>query len=95
MQSRRAAFREISGWHCSSIHSDRLSSERRWKINRENQELEVVEGDELAQYGNKSRSSDQIDIKRAYLNRKLTGREVIFMQQPSGYHTPGLEKLIC
>ena len=56
-------FREISGWHCPSIHSDRLSSERRWKINRENQELEIIEGDELAQrgcacHGNKSRSGD-------------------------------------
>jgi len=42
-----------------------LSSERRWKINRENQELEVVEGNELAQHGcahcgNKSRSDVRV-----------------------------------
>jgi len=57
-RSWRAAFWEISGWHWPSIHSDRLSSARRWKINRENQELEVIEGNELAQHGNKSRSSN-------------------------------------
>jgi len=37
----------------------------------------------------------QIDIKGAYLNRELTGHEVIFMQQPPGYHAPGLAKLMC
>jgi len=37
----------------------------------------------------------QIDIKGAYLNGELTGREVIFMQQPPGYHAPGLVKLVC
>jgi len=37
----------------------------------------------------------QIDIKRACLNGELTGREVIFMQQPPGYHAPGSVKLVC
>jgi len=37
----------------------------------------------------------QINIKRAYLNRELTGCKVIFMQQPPSYHAPGLAKLIC
>ena len=37
----------------------------------------------------------QIDIKGAYLNGKLTNCEVIFMQQPPGYHAPGLLKLMC
>ena len=37
----------------------------------------------------------QIDIKRAYLNVELTGHEVIFMQQPPGYHAPGSAKLVC
>ena len=37
----------------------------------------------------------QIDIKRAYLNEELTRHEVIFMQQPPGYHAPGSAKLVC
>jgi len=37
----------------------------------------------------------QIDIKEAYLNGELTGHEVTFMQQPPGYHAPGLVKLMC
>jgi len=37
----------------------------------------------------------QIDIKGAYLNGELTGCEVIFMQQPPGYHAPGSAKLVC
>ena len=37
----------------------------------------------------------QIDIKGAYLNGELTGHEVIFMQQPPGYHAPGSAKLVC
>jgi len=37
----------------------------------------------------------QIDIKGAYLNGELTVREVIFMQQPPGYHAPGSVKLMC
>ena len=37
----------------------------------------------------------QIDIKGAYLNGELTGHEVIFMQQPPGYHAPGSAKLMC
>jgi len=37
----------------------------------------------------------QIDIKGAYLNGELIGREVFFMQQPPGYHAPGLAKLMC
>lgn len=37
----------------------------------------------------------QIDIKRAYLNRKLTEHKVIYIQQPPDYHTSGLLKLMC
>jgi len=37
----------------------------------------------------------QINIKRAYLNGELTGCKVIFIQQPPGYHAPGLAKLVC
>ena len=37
----------------------------------------------------------QIDIKGAYLNGELTGCEVIFMQQPSGFHAPGSENAVC
>ena len=37
----------------------------------------------------------QIDIKGAYLNGELTDREVIFMQQPPGYHAPGSAHLVC
>ena len=37
----------------------------------------------------------QIDIKRAYLNGELTNCEVIYMQQPSSYHSPSSLKLIC
>ena len=37
----------------------------------------------------------QIDIKGAYLNGELTDREMIFMQQPPGYHAPGSPKLVC
>ena len=36
----------------------------------------------------------QIDIKGAYLNGELTEQEVIYMQQPPGYHTKS-NKLIC
>ena len=37
----------------------------------------------------------QIDIKGAYLYGELTDHEVIYMQQPLGYHTPGSLKLVC
>ena len=37
----------------------------------------------------------QIDIKEAYLNGILTEREVIYMQQPPGYHIPSQQKLVC
>lgn len=37
----------------------------------------------------------QIDIKWAYLNGELTNHEVIYMQQPPGYHACGLPNLIC
>ena len=37
----------------------------------------------------------QIDIKDAYLNGILTDCEVIFMQQPPGYHNPSQPKLVC
>ena len=37
----------------------------------------------------------QIDIKGAYLNGELTGHEVIFMQQPPGFHAPGSENAMC
>jgi len=66
-RSRRAMFREISEWHCPSIHSDGPSSARRLKISRENQELEVVEGDELAQCGNKSRSGTHASTRHISL----------------------------
>jgi len=36
----------------------------------------------------------QIDIKGAYLNGELTDREVIYMQQPPGYHEPNSSHLI-
>ena len=67
-------FREISGWHCLSIHSDRPSSARRLKISKENQELEIVEGNELAQRGcaccgNKSRSGDHKCPGESFISR--------------------------
>ena len=37
----------------------------------------------------------QIDIKGAYLNRELTDREVIYMQQPPGYHKPNSPYFVC
>jgi hypothetical protein len=37
----------------------------------------------------------QIDIKGAYLNGILTDREVIYMQQPPGYHAVSKSKLVC
>jgi len=37
----------------------------------------------------------QIDIKGAYLNGELTDREVIYMEQPPGYHEPNSPHLIC
>jgi len=37
----------------------------------------------------------QIDIKGVYLNRELTDQEIIYMQQPSGYHEPDSLHLVC
>ena len=37
----------------------------------------------------------QIDIKGAYLNGELTNREIIYMQQPPGYHILPKEGLVC
>ena len=37
----------------------------------------------------------QIDIKGAYLNGELTNREVIYMQQPPGYHAPNSSRFVC
>ena len=70
-------FREIPGWHCLSIYSDRPSSERTSKINRENKELEAIENDELAQRGcarrgNKSRSSDNMGSIRTLDSCNMT-----------------------
>ena len=36
----------------------------------------------------------QMDMKGAYLNGVLTNGEVIYMQQPPGYHTPSNNQLI-
>jgi len=49
----------------------------------------------LAMAAAKDLELHQIDIKGAYLNGELTGRKVIFMQQPPGYHAPGSAKLVC
>ena len=37
----------------------------------------------------------QIDIKGAYLNRKLTPKEQIYMAQPPGYHVPNSTGKVC
>ena len=37
----------------------------------------------------------QIDIKGAYLNRKLNSDEQIYMAQPPGYHAPNSVGLVC
>ena len=37
----------------------------------------------------------QIDIKGAYLNGIFTDHEVIYMQQPPGYHVKSKDKLVC
>jgi hypothetical protein len=37
----------------------------------------------------------QIDIKGAYLNGELTAHEIIFMQQPPGYHAPNTSGKVC
>src|ERR1700678_3000813 len=37
----------------------------------------------------------QIDIKGTYLNGTLTDREIIYMQQPPGYHISTQQKLVC
>lgn len=49
--------------------------------------LAIAAADDLEMY--------QIDIKGAYLNGELTNREIIYMQQPPGYHIASNEKLIC
>ena len=37
----------------------------------------------------------QINIKGAYLNRKLNSDEQIYMAQPPGYHAPNSVGLVC
>jgi hypothetical protein len=37
----------------------------------------------------------QIDIKGAYLNGELTGKEQLFMKQPPGYHVPNSKGKVC
>src|ERR1700734_68956 len=49
----------------------------------------------LAISATKDLEMHQIDIKGAYLNGILTDREVIYMQQPPGYHNPSQLKLVC
>jgi len=37
----------------------------------------------------------QINIKGVYLNGELTDQEIIYMQQPPGYHEPDSPHLVC